>query len=101
MSGNSVYIQYEYVYFHFYLSLTFSIFLIQLVFEAVRSGFDGQVAIDDVAFVKGPCSLPTMCSFEGQRCGYTNNRDGLWVLQTWHATRIGPKTDHSLETEMG
>ncbi|XP_053504858.1 apical endosomal glycoprotein [Ictalurus furcatus] len=73
----------------------------QLVFEAVRSGFDGQVAIDDVAFVKGPCSLPTMCSFEGQRCGYTNNRDGLWVLQTWHATRTGPKTDHSLETEMG
>ncbi|KAK3524127.1 hypothetical protein QTP70_018036, partial [Hemibagrus guttatus] len=73
----------------------------QLVFEAVRSGFDGQVAIDDVAFVKGPCSLPTMCSFEGQRCGYTNNRDGLWVHQTWDETRIGPKTDHSLETEMG
>ncbi|KAF4077069.1 hypothetical protein AMELA_G00203870 [Ameiurus melas] len=73
----------------------------QLVFEAVRSGFDGQVAIDDVAFVKGLCSLPTMCSFEGQRCGYTNNRDGLWVLQTWDATRTGPKTDHSLETEMG
>ncbi|KAK2827613.1 hypothetical protein Q7C36_018539 [Tachysurus vachellii] len=73
----------------------------QLVFEAVRSGFDGQVAIDDVAFVKGPCSLPSMCSFEGQRCGYTNNRDGLWVHQAWHATRIGPKTDHSLETEMG
>ncbi|KAF7696752.1 hypothetical protein HF521_005170 [Silurus meridionalis] len=73
----------------------------QLVFEAVRSGFDGQVAIDDVAFVKGSCSLPTMCSFEGQRCGYTNNRDSLWVHQTWDGTRIGPKTDHSLETEMG
>ncbi|KAF5896237.1 apical endosomal glycoprotein, partial [Clarias magur] len=73
----------------------------QLVIEAVRSGFDGQVAIDDVAFVKGSCSLPTMCSFEGQRCGYTNNRDGLWVHQSWDATRTGPKTDHSLETEMG
>ncbi|XP_053334693.1 apical endosomal glycoprotein [Clarias gariepinus] len=73
----------------------------QLVFEAVRSGFDGQVAIDDVAFVKGSCSLPTMCSFEGQRCDYTNNRDGLWVHQSWDTTRTGPKTDHSLETEMG
>ncbi|KAB5549223.1 hypothetical protein PHYPO_G00064910 [Pangasianodon hypophthalmus] len=73
----------------------------QLVFEAVRSGFDGQVAIDDVAFVKGPCSLPTMCSFEGQRCGYIDSREGFWVHQTWDATRTGPKTDHSLGTEMG
>lgn len=92
-----MYIQYEFVNFCFCVPH----FLIQLVFEAVRTGFDGQVAIDDVAFVKGPCSLPTMCSFEGQRCGYTNNRDGLWVHQSWDATRIGPQTDHSLETQMG
>lgn len=98
MIGNSVYVLYD---FHFYIFLPLCLVLIQLVFEAVRSGFDGQVAIDDVAFVKGPCSLPTMCSFGGQRCGYTNNRDGLWVHQTWDATRIGPKTDHSLETEKG
>ncbi|TSK72085.1 Glutamine synthetase [Bagarius yarrelli] len=73
----------------------------QLVFEALRSGFDGQVAIDDVAFVPGPCSLPTMCSFEGQHCGYTSKRDGLWVHQAWDAARTGPKTDHSLQTEIG
>ncbi|XP_026859460.2 apical endosomal glycoprotein [Electrophorus electricus] len=73
----------------------------QLVFEAVRSGFDGQVVIDDVEFVQGPCSLPTMCSFEGQLCGYSRSGAALWNHQNWASTRIGPKTDHSLETEMG
>ncbi|XP_066502340.1 apical endosomal glycoprotein [Hoplias malabaricus] len=73
----------------------------QLVFEAVRSGFDGQLAIDDVAFVEGSCSLPTMCSFEGHKCGYSSSGTIAWVHQNWDSTRTGPKTDHSLETEMG
>ncbi|XP_037401964.1 apical endosomal glycoprotein [Pygocentrus nattereri] len=73
----------------------------QLVFEAVRSGFDGLVAIDDVAFVEGSCSVPTMCSFEGHTCGYSSSGASAWVHQNWDSTRTGPKTDHSLETEMG
>ncbi|XP_062868168.1 apical endosomal glycoprotein [Trichomycterus rosablanca] len=73
----------------------------QLVFEAVRSGFDGQVAIDDVVFVKGPCSLPTQCSFEGQQCVYSSSGAALWVYQNWDSARTGPKTDHTLETELG
>ncbi|KAI4877721.1 hypothetical protein NFI96_021978, partial [Prochilodus magdalenae] len=73
----------------------------QLVFEAVRSGFDGRVAIDDVAFVEGSCSLPTMCSFEGHKCGYSSSGTTAWVHQNWDTTRTGPKTDHSLETNMG
>uniref|UniRef100_A0A9J7XLE9 MAM domain-containing protein n=1 Tax=Cyprinus carpio carpio TaxID=630221 RepID=A0A9J7XLE9_CYPCA len=73
----------------------------QLVFEATRSGFDGQLALDDVAFVAGPCSLPTMCSFESQTCGYTSSGRARWIRQSWASTKTGPKTDHSLETENG
>ncbi|XP_072518488.1 apical endosomal glycoprotein [Salminus brasiliensis] len=73
----------------------------QLVFEAVRSGFDGQVAIDDVAFVERSCSLPTMCSFEGHKCGYSSSSAAFWILQNWDSSRKGPMTDHSLETQMG
>lgn len=71
------------------------------MFEATRSGFDGQLALDDVAFVAGPCSLPTMCSFESQTCGYTSSGRARWIRQSWASTKTGPKTDHSLETENG
>ncbi|XP_068430298.1 apical endosomal glycoprotein [Clinocottus analis] len=74
----------------------------QLMFEAVRSGFDGRVAIDDVTFTDGPCSVPRMCSFEGQRCGYSSSGTVHWLHRSGHtATLTGPKTDHTLETEMG
>ncbi|XP_019735215.1 apical endosomal glycoprotein isoform X2 [Hippocampus comes] len=74
----------------------------QLMFEAVRSGFDGQVAIDDVALVAHPCSVPRLCSFEGQQCGYRSSGQVYWVLRNGHTpTATGPKTDHTLETELG
>ncbi|XP_061657393.1 apical endosomal glycoprotein [Syngnathoides biaculeatus] len=74
----------------------------QLMFEAVRSGFDGQVAIDDVALVPHPCSVPRMCSFEGQQCGYRSSGYLYWVLGNGHTAKAtAPKIDHSLETELG
>ncbi|XP_051268409.1 apical endosomal glycoprotein [Dicentrarchus labrax] len=74
----------------------------KLMFEAVRSGFDGRVAIDDLSFVDRPCSVPRMCSFEGQQCGYSSFGKALWLHRSWHTTTTtGPKTDHTLETEMG
>lgn len=74
----------------------------QLMFEAVRSGFDGRVAIDDVAFVASPCTVPRMCSFEGQQCGYSSSGQAHWLHRSGHTTTIsGPKTDHTLETELG
>lgn len=74
----------------------------QLMFEAVRSGFDGRVAIDDVAFLERPCTVPRMCSFEGQRCGYSSSGAVHWLHRSGHtATTTGPKTDHTLETELG
>uniref|UniRef100_UPI0037E80A4D apical endosomal glycoprotein n=1 Tax=Semicossyphus pulcher TaxID=241346 RepID=UPI0037E80A4D len=74
----------------------------RLMFEAVRSGFDGRVAIDDVAFVSGPCTVPRMCSFEGQQCGYSSSGNVHWLHRSGHTTTIaGPKNDHTLETEDG
>ncbi|XP_042365818.1 apical endosomal glycoprotein [Plectropomus leopardus] len=74
----------------------------QLIFEAVRSGFDGRVAIDDVAFGGGPCTVPRMCSFEGQQCGYSSSGSIKWLHRSGRtATVTGPKTDHTLETELG
>nr|XP_055035973.1 apical endosomal glycoprotein [Misgurnus anguillicaudatus] len=73
----------------------------QLVFESIRSGFDGQLAIDDVAFVTGSCSLPTMCSFESQTCGYTSSGRVRWVHQNHASSGTGPEIDHSLETNKG
>ncbi|KAM9338394.1 apical endosomal glycoprotein [Symphorus nematophorus] len=74
----------------------------QLMFEVVRSGFDGRVAIDDVAFVDRPCTIPRMCSFEGQQCGYSSAGKGRWVHRSGHTTTTtGPKADHTLETELG
>ncbi|XP_062410889.1 apical endosomal glycoprotein-like [Sardina pilchardus] len=75
----------------------------QLVFEAQRSSFDGLVAIDDIVFAPGLCSLPSLCSFEGQKCGYTTTNSGSppWVHQRAGAGPNGPKTDHTMETENG
>ena len=72
------------------------------MFEAVRSGFDGRVAIDDVTFLEGPCTAPKKCSFEGQRCGYSSSGPSHWLYRRGlSATGSGPKTDHTLETELG
>ncbi|MEQ2175905.1 hypothetical protein GOODEAATRI_022527 [Goodea atripinnis] len=53
----------------------------QLTFEAVRSGLDGQVAIDDVAFVDRVCTIPRKCSFEGQKCGYSTVK---WLHRSYY-----------------
>ncbi|XP_068609348.1 apical endosomal glycoprotein [Brachionichthys hirsutus] len=74
----------------------------QLMFEAVRSGFDGRVAIDDVTFVGRPCSVPRICSFEGQRCGYSSSGKVHWLHRSGlTAMTTEPKTDHTLETDKG
>ncbi|XP_023130559.2 apical endosomal glycoprotein isoform X2 [Amphiprion ocellaris] len=73
----------------------------QLIFEAVRSGFDGRLAIDDLVFLDRQCTLPRVCSFESQQCGYKSSGKVRWLHQNGHGSTIGPKHDHSLETELG
>uniref|UniRef100_A0A3Q2FGI9 Apical endosomal glycoprotein-like n=1 Tax=Cyprinodon variegatus TaxID=28743 RepID=A0A3Q2FGI9_CYPVA len=72
-----------------------------LMFEAVRSGFDGQVAIDDVTFLDGLCAMPRKCSFEAQMCGYSSYGTVKWLHRNGHSsTASGPKLDHTLGTEL-
>lgn len=73
----------------------------QLIFEVVRSGFDGRVAIDDVSFLNRECTLPRMCSFEDRLCGFTTSGDVRWHHRNGHTSTAGPRTDHTLETPMG
>ncbi|KAK7896128.1 hypothetical protein WMY93_021453 [Mugilogobius chulae] len=73
-----------------------------LVFEAVRSGFDGRVAIDDVAFADKPCDMSRMCSFEASQCDYWSSGPVLWIRTNGGLDYPeGPKTDHTLETNQG
>uniref|UniRef100_A0A3B5AVT8 MAM domain containing 4 n=1 Tax=Stegastes partitus TaxID=144197 RepID=A0A3B5AVT8_9TELE len=73
----------------------------QLVFEAIRSGFDGRLAIDDVVFLEGSCTVPRICSFEGQQCGYESSGQVRWLHHSGFTSTNGPKSDHTLETPLG
>lgn len=75
---------------------------LQLIFEAVRSGFDGRVAVDDVSFVERECAVPRMCSFEYQLCGFTTSGQAAWYHRNGRTgATVGPTTDHTLETPTG
>ncbi|KAF3820900.1 hypothetical protein GH733_011053 [Mirounga leonina] len=72
----------------------------QLVFEGLRDGYHGTMALDDVAVRPGPCWAPRRCSFEDSACGFSSGGRGLWTRQanaTGHAS-WGPRTDHTTET---
>ncbi|CAN9504832.1 unnamed protein product [Ophioblennius macclurei] len=74
----------------------------QLVFEAVRSGFDGRVAIDDVFWLDKPCGMARRCSFEGNLCGYTSSGKIAWLHLSGQSTSTyRPQNDHTLESSLG
>ncbi|XP_012576620.1 PREDICTED: apical endosomal glycoprotein, partial [Condylura cristata] len=67
----------------------------QLLFEGLRDGFEGTMALDDVAVRPGPCWAPEQCSFEDSACGFSAEGQGLWKRQnnaTGHAA-WGPPAD--------
>lgn len=73
----------------------------QLLFEGLRDGFHGSMALDDVALRPGPCWAPKHCSFEDSACGFSTG--DLWMRQA-HATgqaAWGPRADHTTETAHG
>uniref|UniRef100_A0A8D1U428 MAM domain-containing protein n=1 Tax=Sus scrofa TaxID=9823 RepID=A0A8D1U428_PIG len=75
----------------------------QLLFEGLRDGYHGTMALDDVAVRPGPCSAPKRCSFEDSACGFSTGGQGLWTRQTnatGHAA-WGPHADHTTETAQG
>ncbi|KAF4016877.1 hypothetical protein G4228_008070 [Cervus hanglu yarkandensis] len=71
----------------------------QLLFEGLRDGYHGSMALDDVALRPGPCWAPRRCSFEDSACGFSTGGRGLWTRQanaSW-----GPDADHTTETAQG
>lgn len=73
----------------------------QLLFEGLRDGFRGSMALDDVALRPGPCRAPERCSFEDSACSFSTG--DLWTRRasaTGH-TAWGPGADHTTETAHG
>ncbi|XP_068105051.1 apical endosomal glycoprotein [Hyperolius riggenbachi] len=75
----------------------------QLIFEAVRDGSVGHIAIDDITITRGSCPTPTHCSFEAGTCGYTSDGQYKWKLHQMGRTEphIGPYFDHTLQSFAG
>ncbi|XP_042334858.1 apical endosomal glycoprotein [Sceloporus undulatus] len=67
----------------------------QLVFEALRDGFLGSMALDDFAVIAGVCEAQKSCSFEMDDCGFSAGECQAWVRQK-AAGGQGPPTDHTL-----
>ncbi|KAH1179377.1 hypothetical protein KIL84_021960 [Mauremys mutica] len=75
----------------------------RLIFEALRDGYLGNVALDDVTVRAGACGPQKSCSFEANACGFSSNWQYTWARQsnaTGTAT-AGPPTDHTMGTARG
>uniref|UniRef100_A0A8C5KA59 MAM domain containing 4 n=1 Tax=Jaculus jaculus TaxID=51337 RepID=A0A8C5KA59_JACJA len=75
----------------------------QLLFEGLRDGYHGTMALDDVAVRPGPCWAPKRCSFEDSDCGFSPGGQSLWMRQGNASGQApwGPWSDHTTETVQG
>ncbi|NWX13178.1 AEGP protein, partial [Aegotheles bennettii] len=74
----------------------------QVAFEALRDGFRGDMALDDLALTVGPCGAERSCSFEADGCGLAGSGQGSWHRQSnGTGTTAGPATDHTTGTATG
>ena len=79
----------------------------QIVIEGtVGSGYQGDIAIDDVRVLSGKCKPAGYCDFENDMCGYTNTRSG--DMFEWQRTaggtltrNTGPSVDHTTNSDKG
>ncbi|KAM8796695.1 apical endosomal glycoprotein [Eudromia elegans] len=73
----------------------------RLVFEALRDGFAGSVALDDTALRAGPCGAQRSCSFEAGACGLVATGQPAWLLRRGDGGALGPWADHTTHTAAG
>uniref|UniRef100_A0A8C8AIK9 MAM domain containing 4 n=1 Tax=Otus sunia TaxID=257818 RepID=A0A8C8AIK9_9STRI len=74
----------------------------RVAFEALRDGFLGDVALDDLALTAGPCGAELSCSFEAGGCGLAASGQQSWLRQSnGTGTAAGPAADHSVGTAAG
>lgn len=76
--------------------------LVQVAFEALRDGFLGDMALDDLALTAGPCGADLSCSFEADTCGLAASGQHSWLRQSnGTGTTVGPSADHTTGTATG
>ncbi|NXK54334.1 AEGP protein, partial [Chauna torquata] len=74
----------------------------RLAFEALRDGFVGDMALDDLALTAGACGAELSCSFEAGACGLASSKQPAWLRQSnGTGTTAGPPTDHTTGTAAG
>ncbi|NXD83035.1 AEGP protein, partial [Halcyon senegalensis] len=74
----------------------------RVAFEALRDGFLGDMALDDLALTVGPCWAEPSCSFEADACGLFFSVRGTWLRQSnGTGTVFLPAADHSTGTATG
>lgn len=73
-----------------------------MAFEALRDGFLGDMALDDLALTAGPCGAELSCSFEADACGLVASGQRTWLRQSnGTGTTAGPQADHTTGTATG
>ncbi|KAM6047770.1 apical endosomal glycoprotein isoform 2-T2 [Chlamydotis macqueenii] len=74
----------------------------RLAFEALRDGFLGDMALDDLGLTEGPCGAELSCSFEANACGLVASTQRTWLRQSnGTGTAAGPAADHTTGTATG
>ncbi|XP_049688273.1 apical endosomal glycoprotein [Accipiter gentilis] len=74
----------------------------RVAFEALRDGFLGDMALDDLALTAGPCGAELSCSFEADACGLVASGQRTWLRQSnGTGTSAGPQADHTTGTATG
>ncbi|NWU98272.1 AEGP protein, partial [Upupa epops] len=74
----------------------------RVAFEALRDGFLGDMALDDLALTAGSCGTRPSCSFEADTCGLAASGQSTWLRQSnGTGTAAGPPADHTTGTATG
>ncbi|NXU51215.1 AEGP protein, partial [Turnix velox] len=74
----------------------------QVAFEALRDGFLGDMALDDLTVTAGPCGAQLSCSFEADTCGLEASGTQTWLRQSSATgSTAGPADDHTTGTASG
>ncbi|XP_070701014.1 MAM and LDL-receptor class A domain-containing protein 1 [Pempheris klunzingeri] len=77
----------------------------QVILEATVGGEAGDIAIDDISLISGPCPASDVCDFEEGSCNWQQQTadDFDWVRQSGPTLNpnTGPDSDHTTNTATG